>query len=217
MTHDETLARIKPILVDHVKAAHAAVDVAINAVRLDDRERIAELERDLAHALAELEETKSLTDLQEELGQTYHERDEARANLAQNAAVTEALRAELAEAKAAGVTHKATFAYVFDKVHTPEEMAKVEAYLREKILAGPEPTPVAEEEQGPWVIRTKLGRYESTSKWKLAAKADDAMTFESKEAAFQHIYGYRPDEWDSHQFPITVITLAEARRIAGAK
>jgi SpoVK/Ycf46/Vps4 family AAA+-type ATPase len=41
---------------NHVAAAHAALDTAITAIRLADRERIAELERDLSHAMVEIDD-----------------------------------------------------------------------------------------------------------------------------------------------------------------
>lgn len=80
----------------------------------------------------------------------------------------------------------------------------------------PQTAPVVEE-QGPWVIRTAQGRYESRNNWKLSRDPDGALQFATKEAAVQHIFNFRPDEWDAHQKPFMVMTVAEARAIEAKK
>lgn len=75
-----------------------------------------------------------------------------------------------------------------------------------------EPAPVVEE-QGPWVIRTAQGRYESRNKWRLARDPDGALQFQTSETAEQHIASFKPDEWDAHQKPFQVMTVDEARAI----
>jgi hypothetical protein len=76
----------------------------------------------------------------------------------------------------------------------------------------PQTAPVVEE-QGPWVIRTAQGRYESRNKWRLARDPDGALQFQTSETAEQHIASFKPDEWDAHQKPFQVMTVDEARAI----
>jgi hypothetical protein len=73
------------------------------------------------------------------------------------------------------------------------------------------------EEQGPWVIRTAQGRYESRNKWRLARDPDGALQFPTSEAAEQHIASFKPDEWDAHQKPFRVMAVDEARAIEAKK
>lgn len=78
----------------------------------------------------------------------------------------------------------------------------------------PDPqTALVVEEQGPWVIRTAQGRYESRNKWRLARDPDGALQFQTSETAEQHIASFKPDEWDAHQKPFQVMTVDEARAI----
>jgi len=207
MTHDDIKSRITPHL-SAFKAVRDAVDLAEKTVNTADRERIAELERDLAHARASQSETTARTIIafcNESVGfaalgnshvetavkALYHRLTEARANLAQNAAITETLRAEN-ERLRAGIVGAWNEAVV-----GREGVGSMAA------ITGP----VVEEAQGPWVIVDAANRFcfDSTN-W--TGNPKSAIHYKVKAEAEE-------DTRQSHGE--RVITLAEARRIAGAK
>lgn len=190
---------IKPIL-DHFKAIRDAVDLAQHATNTEERERIAELERDLAHEKARAShETDGAmqylrliegSTLDEKVREVIRQRDEARANLAQSASIVEAtLRSQLA-------TYQTATAGTFGGVPVVEVKPLVE-------------------EQGPWVVM----RHGEVHRLRVFATADDQEDF-----ATDPDRARRFNIHDAHRAcaqlvddcggPWSVITLAEARALA---
>ena len=169
--------------------------------RRADRERIAELERDAAH-FASVEKTlENWQEIIDDLNKQLDEAHKENARLVLERDFYKGAAPSAMQAAAPGQTSTATGGVVDCNFPACGPRCKKDC----------PPLPVVEE-QGPWVIRTRQGRYESRT-MKLSTDPDGALQFPTKEAAEKHIANFKFDEWDAHQKPFQVMTVAEARVI----
>lgn len=210
----------------------AAIKPILDEDRRADRERIAELERDLAVLRARLlggsdEEELSkvsynayidvfsgeIDRLTEKCAALVVERNKANESFAKMrkflSDVPTPEEDEFGQKWPMLVDHMAVyFGVLISDAIGPEPQAKTASVGPTGFLVE---TP-AVEEQGPWVIRTAAFRYESRDNYRLSNSPDGARIFHSKKEAQEHIDA-ECQGWASFHYPLNVITLAEARAI----